>query len=364
MKRPIRSFRAMLGMALALGLLAAFLAFPHAALAQDPNPPSPLTPASNLAAQTAQLFWVVISIGGAVFVIVNALLIYALLRYRRRDADEMPEQIHGKNRLELVWTVIPSIIMLVLFGVTLDTLLKQERVPADAMVIEIIGHQWYWEVNYPDTEVSLRNEVVIPVGQPVQFEITSVDVIHSFWIPELAGKMDAIPGHTNTLWFEVTREGDYAGQCAEFCGLQHYAMLFDVRALPAEGFTAWMDEQVFLASQFQPVYPDPNQPLDLATLELPTGDPTRGETLYVETFKCTACHSLDGSQLVGPSALGLGQRAGDRVADYTAEQYLIDSILRPCDYVVDGFTCVMPQNFGQQMEAQDLADVVAFLLEQ
>ncbi|GAB4469534.1 MAG: cytochrome c oxidase subunit II [Anaerolineae bacterium] len=363
MKRTHRLPRTLRWIAVGIALILLIGLLPGQAFAQT-DPPSPLLPSSNIAEDTAGLFWIVITIGGVVFVLVNVLIIYAIIRYRRRDEDEMPAQVHGNTRLEILWTVIPALIMVVLFGLTLDMLLEQEQAPPDAMVVEVIGRQWFWEFRYPDTEVSLRNELVLPVGVPIQFQITSADVIHSFWIPELAGKMDAIPGHTNTLWFEITNEGHYAGQCAEFCGLEHYAMLFDVTALSQEDYDAWMEEQVFLASQFQAVYPDATQPLDLAGLILPTGDAARGETLFAETYACTACHSLDGSQLVGPSVQGLGQRAGTRISGYTPEQYLIESILRPCDYVVSGFTCVMPQNYGQQMEAQDLADLIAYLLQQ
>ncbi len=328
-----------------------------------PNPPSPLAPASNISGDVATLFWITISIGIAVFFIVVALMLFAIIRYRRRDDDEMPEQIHGNTTLELIWTIIPSVIMLALFGLTLNTLFSQEQLPDDALIIEVVGRQWFWDFNYPETEVSLRNELVLPVGRPIIFEITSADVIHSFWIPQLSGKMDAVPGHTNILWFEIEEEGEYAGQCAEFCGLQHYAMLFDVTALPEDEYAEWEAETVFAQSQFDPIYADPEQPLDVTELILPIGDEGRGEQLFTD-YGCEACHSLDGTTLVGPSQLGYSIRADDRIDEYTAEQYTIESILRPCDFLAPGYTCVMPQNFGEQMEDQDLADLVTFLLAQ
>lgn len=361
MKR-IKSVRTLNRVALAaFGLLLMILTFPGTAFA-DPNPPSPLSPGSNVASDVANLFWLTITIGIVVFFIVMALLTFVIIRYRRRDEDEIPEQVHGNTTLELVWTVIPALIMLVLFGLTLDLLFKQEQVPADAMVIEVVGRQWFWDIEYPETGVRLRNEVVIPAGRPVAFEITSADVIHSFWIPELSGKMDAVPGHTNLLWF-VAEPGQYAGQCAEFCGLEHYAMLFDVTVLPEQEYLAWEEEQVFIASQFTPVYPDPAIELDPTTLILPIGDAAAGDGKFVE-LGCNSCHSLDGTVLVGPSLQGYAARAEGRSAEWTAEQYTIDAILRPCDFVVGGFQCVMPQNFGTLLEEQDLANLIAYLLDQ
>lgn len=322
-------------------------------------PPSPLRPGSGGAAEVANLFWIVLAIAGVVFLLVEGLLIYAVLRYRRRYPDEEPEQVHGNTRLELLWTIVPALIMVVLFGLTLRTLQAQRFAPADAMVVEITGRQWYWEFNYPETEItttSRTDDLYIPADRPVQIELRSADVIHSFWVPELAGKMDAIPGHTNTVWFEA-EPGVYAGQCAEFCGLSHYAMLFDVNAVPEDEFTAWMDEQIALAGEFNPVGTDMETPLV-------AGDPARGEVLFNEELGCNACHSLDGTVLVGPTMQGMGERAETRSDELSAEAYLRESILLPCEHIVEGFTCVMPQNYGERLDVEGLSDLIAYLLEQ
>lgn len=337
------------------GILGLALLFPLRALAQ---PPSPLAPGSENAASVAALFWIVLGIAAAVFVIVEGLLIYAVLRYRRRYPDEVPPQVHGNTRLEVIWTVIPALIMVTLFSLTLRQLQRERSVPPDAMVVEVTGQQWFWEFTYPETNITANSQsgnLVLPAGRPILFEVRSKDVIHSFWVPELAGKVDAIPGRTTTIWFEA-EPGVYAGQCAEYCGLEHYAMLFEVEVLPAAQFDAWMAEQVRLASQFQPIGTDMTSPL-------PPGDAARGATLFTD-LGCVACHSLDGTQIVGPTAQGIGERAAGRIGGYSAEQYLRESILLPCNYVVEGFTCVMPQNFGERLEAQDLADLIAYLLEQ
>ncbi len=340
---------------IASSVLVLAMLIPLPALAQ---PPSPLTPGSENAASVAALFWTVLSIAAAVFVIVEGLLIYAIVRYRRQYPDEIPPQVHGNTRLEVIWTVIPALIMVVLFGLTLRQLQRERNAPPNALVVEVTGQQWFWEFTYPETNITVNSQsgkLVLPAGRPILFEVRSKDVIHSFWVPELAGKVDAIPGRTTSIWFEA-QPGVYAGQCAEYCGLEHYAMLFDVEVLPAAQFEAWMAEQVRLASLFQPIGTDMTSPL-------PPGDATRGATLFTG-LGCAACHSLDGTQIVGPTAQGLGTRAASRIEGYSAEQYLRESILLPCNYVVEGFTCVMPQNFGERLEAQDLADLIAYLLEQ
>lgn len=338
-----------------LTLVAVALAWPTRVLAA---PPSPLTPGSENAAKLAQMFYLVLAIAAGVFVLVEGLLIFAVVRYRRRpsdDPDRMPPQIHGNAALELVWTIIPAGILVGLFVMVLPTLRAQREAPADAFVVEVIGHQWYWEFHYPDADISLLNEVYLPVGRPILLEITSQDVIHSFWVPELSGKKDAIPGHTTTLWFEIARPATYRGQCAEFCGLEHYAMLFDVNALDRAEFEDWLAAEIE-AQKVAKIGTDLETPL-------PAGDPANGAILFTEQG-CTACHSLDGTRLVGPSLQGIGQRAASRKAGYEAELYVRESILLPCEVVVEGFTCVMPQDFGERLTAQNLADLIAYLLEQ
>ncbi|MGF1505995.1 MAG: cytochrome c oxidase subunit II, partial [Anaerolineae bacterium] len=239
-------------------------------------PPSPLNPASNIARDLSQLFWIVLAIAGVLFFFVECLLIYTIIRYRRRYEHEMPEQIHGNPTLEIVWTVIPTLIMIALFVLTLDVANRARQTPDDAYVIEVGGRQWFWEFSYPDTEITIftpADDLFIPADTPVEFQITGGDVIHSFWVPEIAGKYDAIPGTVNVFWVTVD-EGTYAGQCAEFCGLEHYNMLFDVRAVPQAEFDEWMAEKVAEAEALAA-----NTAGTDLTTELPPGDAARGELL-------------------------------------------------------------------------------------
>lgn len=303
------------------------------------------------------LFNIVLVLALVVFVFVEGLLIYALVRFRRRSDDEMPEQVHGDMRLELSWTIGSAVLVLILFFFTLGFYQQDRSLPDGAYTVQVTGRTWAWDFGYEDTGVTTTETLNVPAGQPVLLEISSEDVQHSFWVPEIAGKVDAIPGRTQLMWFRVDEPGTYVGQCAEYCGLSHAEMLITVNVLPQEEFTAWIETETAAVLAAQEV--------DLAGEALAlTGDVATGEALYT-SLGCMACHSLDGSQLVGPSYLGLGQRAGEVRDGYSAEEYIIEAILHPCDYLAEGFaTCVMPQNYADQLAPQDLADLIAFTLAQ
>ena len=149
--------------------------------------------------------------------------------------------------------VMPTIVLIGLVALTVGAL---RRIPATApsaeVVIEVTGHQWWWEVQYPDQGITLRDEIRIPVGQPIQMRLTSADVIHSFWVPQLHGKFDLIPGRTHVFVLQANEPGEYRGQCAEFCGLSHARMTFTVVAVPPEEFTVWLDSQRQSAADLMP----------------------------------------------------------------------------------------------------------------
>lgn len=325
--------------------------------------PSTLDPASDSAGEIASLFYLVLVIAVVVFVLVEGLLIYAVFRYRRReDEDEEPEQIHGNATLEILWTVIPAIIMVVLFVLTLRTLQAQTQTPEDAYVIRVYGQQWFWRFEYVEEGVFTTDQLYIPVDRPVVFQIESTDVIHSFWIPQLGGKRDAVPGRTNEMWIEANTEGTYLGECAEFCGREHYAMLFDVHVMSEDEFADTL--QGIIDAQDDVLCPDQapcEEVIDVTSL--PEGTASEGEAQYTE-LNCNSCHSLDGAVLVGPSFQGLGGRAEGRSEEESAQQYLAHSILRPHDFLVPGFQPVMPEIFGQELTPDELADLIAFLMEQ
>jgi cytochrome c oxidase subunit 2 len=202
------------------------------------------------------IYWV-LAPAAVIFVLVQSLLIYAVIRYRRRKEGELPKQVHGNNRLEIAWTIAPAILLLIIAVPTIDLLIDLGRKPADdALQVNVIGQQFSWEFQYPDivdaegkplTVLGLPGkpaEMHVPVGREIALSIESRDVIHSFWVPKLAGKLDAIPGRTNRMYFNATRPGSYAGQCAEFCGLQHADMLLVVIAESEEDFQEWVTDQL------------------------------------------------------------------------------------------------------------------------
>ena len=190
-------------------------------------------PASPIAGAEARLFQIILIMSLVVFLIVDGGLVFILLRNRaRKDKDDPtpPRQVYENRLLEAIWTGIPILIVIVLFILTVSTMRAVAAPPRAAGDVEVnvIGHQWWWEFDYPGLGIKTANELHMPVGTNVHLNLTSVDVIHSFWPPQLSGKIDAIPGQTNTMWLTSDQAGVYAGQCAEFCGLEHAIMRFKV----------------------------------------------------------------------------------------------------------------------------------------
>lgn len=193
----------------------------------------------------------------AILVIVEGLLVLALIRFRQKRGQALPRQVHGNTRLEIAWTIAPAILLFVLAVPMIAAIVDLAREPkADALQVRVIGHQWVWEFKYPkqpgiEQDIDILGtpdqppELHIPVNRDIAVTLTSGDVIHSFWVPRLAGKLDAIPGRENKMWFNATAADTYSGQCAEFCGLGHATMRFSVVAHESEEeFQQWVDEQL------------------------------------------------------------------------------------------------------------------------
>jgi cytochrome c oxidase subunit II len=234
-------------MSVAIGGLALLLA----ACTQD-YPYNSLAPEGPVADKQAELYWLVFWIAVGVFVIVEGLLVYALYRFRRRGPDDTPRQIHGNTRLEILWTIIPALLLAGVAVPTVGTIFDLAQTPTDALEVRVTAHQWWWEVEYPSLDVVTANEIHVPTDQPVAFTLESKDVIHSFSVPRLAGKQDVIPGRTNTLTIVAPRAGTYFGQCQEFCGLSHAQMRFRVVAQEPGDFQAWVDGQRQPATSMPP----------------------------------------------------------------------------------------------------------------
>jgi cytochrome c oxidase subunit 2 len=232
----------------------------------------------------------VLSVTLGIFLIVASLLLYVLIRFRQRPADSErePAQIYGSNQIELSWTVIPILIVVMLFLSTTRVILETEASPkpASALDVTVIGHQFWWEYRYPKLGVVTANELHIPVSDPAKptptyLSMSSADTDHSFWVPRLAGKMDLIPNRVNTMWIDPQAPGLYLGQCAQYCGVQHAKMLLRVYAQSPEDFEAWVKQQQRPAEQISG-----------------NAVAAEGQTVFMHSA-CINCHTVAGTVATG-----------------------------------------------------------------
>jgi cytochrome c oxidase subunit II len=299
------------------------------------EPPSPLVPASEQAAVLADLYWLIFWMAVAVFVLVEGLLLYSAIRFRRRSDDEQPAQIHGNNRLEIAWTIAPALIVGAIFVLSLPGMAAVNAPPATAggsaaiasaatsnicfvgsvsaeeaaafqgtstMTVQVTGRQWWWQFSYPEYGIETATDMYVPVGAIVKLEMTSNDVIHSWWIPQLGGKQDTNPGSISFNWFQAEREGIFEGQCSELCGDSHAYMPMRVIAVAPERFDAWMQ----LQSEGAAGAAAPSDPLA-----------AQGRLVF-EQKGCVACHAITGVDSTvplndqaltrGPNLTNIGER--------------------------------------------------------
>ena len=208
----------------------------------------PLTtfePAGPNAERIDELFWLVFWIAAVMFFLVMGAIVVMLFIFRDRHDENAkePKQLHGSPKLEVLWTVIPALILAGIAVPTISSVFELSGCEEDSMVVEVIGNQWWFEYNYPEQGFSTANVMVIPVGQEVCAEMTSTDVLHSFWVPSLHGKRDLVPGQTTILPFEASQTGEFWGHCAEFCGLSHSLMRARVIVMEPSDFEAWVAQQ-------------------------------------------------------------------------------------------------------------------------
>jgi cytochrome c oxidase subunit II len=264
---------------------------------------SALHPAGPAAERIAWLWWFLFFVCTPIFIIVVVLMLMGIFRRPRGERAHPPL---GERFVIIAGVIVPAIVLVVMLVVSLDTILalnatsqgltvQRDGNPnssSDALTIRMTGFRWWWEVDYPDHGIRDANELHIPVGEPVRLELLSADVIHSFWVPELHGKMDMIPGLTNIFWIQADRPGVYRGQCAEFCGVQHALMAFMLVATPREEFDEWIAER-------QRPTPEPDTP----ELRL-------GHQVFVDGG-CSKCHAIRGTEFrgrIGPDLTHIGSR--------------------------------------------------------
>ena len=250
--------------------------------------------AGSEARKANSLFRPVFWIAAFVFFFVEGLVVYASVKFRDRPGREEPKQIHGNSVLELTWTAIPALILAVVAVPTVLTIFNVAAKPApDQVKVHVVAHQWWWEYHYVGTtpEVVTANELVLPVNKPAYFTLDSVDVIHSFWVPKMAGKQDVVPGRTNTLEFTPYETGEFYGQCTEYCSLSHANMRLRVIVKSQADYDAWIKEQ-----QAPPAQP--------ATTEA-----QQGQQIFMSNI-CITCHTIAGTQASGQLGPDLTHFAG------------------------------------------------------
>jgi len=231
---------------LASAALTAALTLALAACARDSYPNSTFHPTTEFNEAIKLLWDRLLFLGTIVFVIVEGLLIYTIVRFRAKPGQAAPRHVHGNTTLEILWTAIPAVILVFIAVPTVRTIFKtQAKAKADALQVEVVGHQWWWEFRYPQYKITTANELYLPLGRTVNFTLKTQDVLHSFWIPQMGGKRDLIANHPNYLWFTPDSVGEQAwnGFCVEYCGASHANMRFKSFTVTPEQFAAWAAHQ-------------------------------------------------------------------------------------------------------------------------
>jgi cytochrome c oxidase subunit 2 len=299
----------------------------------------PLIPeqASTIAEGVDLLYYFLSAVSIFFSVLIFSTVFYFAIRYRRRSDTEIPKPIHGSTALEIVWSVVPFGIVMVMFGWGASLFFTNSRAPEGAMTINVVAKQWMWKLQHPEGQREI-NELHVPVGRPVRLVMTSEDVIHSFYVPAFRTKMDVLPGRYTTAWFEATKTGEYHLFCAEYCGNEHSKMIGKVIVMEPVAYEEWLSGAASGESMAE-----------------------IGQRLFTD-LRCDICHNPDGSGR-GPSLEDVFGRtvALDSGPSVTADEaYVRESILNPRAKVVAGFMPLMPTFQGQISEEQ-LLQLVAYI---
>jgi cytochrome c oxidase subunit 2 len=305
------------------------------------SPATTLLPRSDFAWISHRIFLQILRWDTAIFLVVQALLLIAVFRFRERDPKAIPPQVRGSAKLELIWTVLPAVILVFIAFPTVAAIFRtQAPPPKDALRVKVIGHQWWWEFQYPDLGFATATDLHLPAGRPVSLEIAGADVIHSFWVPQLGGKRDAIPGSLTRIVLTAEASGEYHGQCAEFCGASHANMRHLAVVDTPAAFLAWV------AKQKEPARTPPDGSAASAGLEV------------YRMGACVGCHAVRGVSGggIGPDLTHFGTRktiAGGMLANTTEN---LARWLRNAPAVKPG--SLMPE---QKLSDAEVAALVAYL---
>jgi len=298
----------------------------------------PLFPeqASTISVEVDRLLYFLVAVSVFFTLLIFAAIFYFAIRYRRRSETELPQHVHGGLTLEVVWTVIPFGITMVMFAWGASIFFTESRPPDDAMQIYVVGKQWMWKLQHMEGNREI-NELHIPINRSVKLTMTSEDVIHSFFVPAFRTKQDVVPGRYTTTWFKATKPGKYHLFCAEYCGTNHSAMIGWVYAMEPEDYQQWLSGA-------------------------PKGTLSEAGAQLFNDLACVNCHHSDGSgrcpSLVGVYGSTVKLAGGGTVkAD---EAYIRESILNPTAKVVDGYQPLMPTFQGQVTE-EGVVDLIEYI---
>ncbi|MEK7720727.1 MAG: cytochrome c oxidase subunit II [Bacteroidota bacterium] len=295
---------------------------------------------SNLAGAVDRAFIFIFAISFIVTIGITVLMIYILIHFSRKR-NKNPQQFTHNTKLEVIWTVIPLIIVLMMFYYGWAGFAPMRKVPADAMPITVIGRMWSWEFDYGNGKIS--KELVVPFNKNVKLNLVSVDVNHSLFIPAFRVKEDVVPGYKNYMWFRPIMKGTFDIYCTEYCGLAHSAMLAKAVVVDSLEFNKW-----------------------LADLKVSGNQPEHPGLAIIKANACLTCHSMDGSKIIGPSFKGLFGRktvvvtgSGEKEIEATAD-YIKKSIIDPNADVVKGFNKGLMQSYKEKISAEDLDKIVDY----
>lgn len=293
------------------------------------------------------VFWWTVGLSAALLLVVGGMLMYAIFKFKADPDDKsLGKEFHGGTTLEIGLIVVSSLLLLVIIVPNYVGLSYMDKIPADLgkpLKVKAIGHQWWWEFQIPELGINTANELHVPINRPIDVEVTSADVIHSFWIPKLAGKVDAMPGQKNKMWFLANAPGRYYGQCAELCGNSHAHMRFLAFAHTPENFNKWVESHKKEAAA----------PKDAMAL--------KGKAVF--NTGCNACHTTDGtsmSAMRGPNLANFGSRETLGAGMYENNDHRLAAWIRDPQAAKESSLMTLGE-FNIDLNEQEITALVAYL---
>jgi cytochrome c oxidase subunit II len=292
------------------------------------------SPVARSAERFDDLFSFILVLSAIFFTGIVATMTYFVVRYRRRSAGQRTSASHGNLKIEVIWALVPAALLIIIFAWGFRDFLYLGVAPRDAIEVRVTGQKWFWTFDYPADGIS-TNELTVPVDRPIKLVMSSMDVIHSFYVPAFRVKRDVLPNRYTVMWFEALEKGTYDVLCAEYCGTGHSKMLGKVKVVSQREYDDWLDSGGGMSGE------------GMSSVEF-------GKTLFTKQG-CGTCHSVDGSKKVGPSFFkkyGTEERIKGGTTVLVDDNYLRESIMEPNAKVVEGYEPVMPTYSGRLKDKQ------------